>query len=179
MENRPEGKLYRSANVEHPDAQAVTPSKRIAKQMPTATRSRVHSIPGEYGMSPAQVYFLIAAPVALIAALEGKFFPSTNWGFTLVWIAISIFVSLRSAAESYWAVWTAPPITFAIAVLIHLNLSGKGFGGFAITQVLGLLFGLSERMWVILVVTGICWFIAKRKLVANHKAHRALERSTN
>jgi len=58
-------------------------------------------------------------------------------------------------------------------------LSGKGFGGFALTQLLGLLFGLSERMWVILVVTGLCWFIAKRKLVANRKAHRALEREVN
>ncbi len=179
MTNKPEGKLYRSNNVEHPDAQAVKPSRQIARQMPTVTRVRTQSIASDFGFTPAQAYFLIGAPVAIIAAIEGKFFPSTNWFFTLAWVLLSIFVSLRAAAETYWATWTAPPITFAIAVLIHLNLSGKGFGGVAITQVLGLLFGLSERMWVILGVTAACWFIAKRRLVSNHKAHRAMERSTN
>jgi hypothetical protein len=178
MTNRPEGKLYRSASVDHPEAQAVSPSRRIAKQMPTATRSRQRQIPGDLGLNPAQVYFLLAAPVVLIAAIEGKFFPSTNWLFTLAWILVSIYVAIRGAAESYWAVWTAPPIIFAFAILVHLNLSGKGFGGFAITQLLGLLFGLSERMWVILIVTAVCWFIAKRKLVANRKAHRSIERET-
>lgn len=177
MTNRPEGKLYRSASADHPDAQEVKPSRRIVRQMPTATRVRSHTIPGDTGLNPAQVYFLLGAPVFLIAALEGKFFPTTNWVFTLLWAAISIFVALRAAAETYWAVWTAPPITFAVAILIHLNLSGKGFGGVLITQVLGLLFGLSERMWIILLVTGTCWFISRRKLVANRKAHRALERS--
>lgn len=179
MTNRPEGKLYRSANVEHPDAQPVNPSRRIARQMPTSTRVRRSSIPGDTGLNPAQVYFLLAAPVALLAALEGKFFPTTNWLFTIAWIGLSLFVTLRAAADSYWAVWTAPPITFALAVLVHLNMSGKGFGGFAITQILGLLFGLSERMWFILIVTALCWFIAKRKLVANRKAHRALEKAAN
>lgn len=178
MTNRPEGKLYRSASVEHPDAQAVSPSRRIAKQMPTATRSRNRQIPGDFGLGPAQVYFLLATPVMLIAAVEGKFFPSTNWLFTLAWVLVSVYVTLRAAAESYWAAWTAPPIVFAVAVLVHLNLSGKGFGGFAITQLLGLLFGLSERMWIILAVTAICWFIAKRKLVANRKAHRLIERES-
>ena len=176
MTNPPEGKLFRSANVDHPEAQVVKPSRQIAKQMPTVTRSRQNSIPGDSGLNPAQVYFLLAAPVVLLAALEGKLFPSTNWLFTLAWIVVSLFVALKASAESYWAVWTAPPITFAIAILVHLNLSGKGFGGFALTQVLGLLFGLSERMWVILAVTAICWFLAKRKLVANRKAHRNLER---
>jgi hypothetical protein len=176
MTNRPEGKLYRSPSVEHPDAKVVSPSRRISKQMPTATRSRVQSSPGEIGLNPAQLYFLLAAPVIFLAALEGKFSPSTNWFFTIAWIALSLFLAIRAAAETYWATWTAPPIIFAIAILIHLNLSGKGFGGIALTQLLGLLFGLSERMWVILGVTGLCWFIAKRKLVANRKAHRALKR---
>lgn len=178
MTDRPEGKLYRSASAEHPEAQAVSPNRRLARQMPTSTRVRQHVIPGDTGLTPAQVYLLIAAPVAVLAALEGKFFPTSNWLFTVAWIALSIFMALRAAAESYWAVWTAPPITFAIAVLVHLNLSGKGFGGFAITQLLGLLFGLSERMWFILITTGTCWFISRRRLVANHKAHRALERES-
>lgn len=170
MTNRPEGKLYRASGADHPDAKEVTPSRRLARQMPP---QRSGSVPSDFGFTPAQVYAFLAAPVFLIAALEGKFFPSTNWIFTTVWILLSIYVTLRAAAESYWAAWTAPPIIFSIAVLVHLNTSGKGFGGFAITQVLGLLFGSSERMWVILLVTGACWFIAKRKLVANHKAHRA------
>lgn len=179
MTNRPEGKLYRSASAEHPDAQAVTPSRRIVRQMPNSTRVRNRSIPGDTGFSPIQVYALLLLTVTTCAAIEGTFFPSSNWFFTSVWIAVSLFIALRAAAETHWATWTAPPITFAIAILIHLNLSGKGFGGFAITQVLGLLFGLSERMWVILLVTGACWFISKRRLVANHKAHRALERNQN
>lgn len=178
MTNRPEGKLYRSANVEHPEAQAVKPSRTIARQMPTASRVRNSTIPGDNGLSPVQVYLLLIVPVVSVAAIEGNFFPSSNWFFTSIWIVLSIFLTLRASAETHWATWTAPPITFAIAILIHLNLSGKGFGGFAITQVLGLLFGLSERMWIILIVTGVCWFISRRRLVANHKAHRALERNS-
>lgn len=179
MTNRPEGKLYRSANAEHPDAQAVKPSRQIVRQMPTSTRSRNSTLPGDTGFSPAQVYLFLLVPVLAVAAIEGTFFPKSNWFFTSVWIGLSIFLTLRAAAETHWATWTAPPITFAIAILIHLNLSGKGFGGVAITQVLGLLFGLSERMWVIFLVTGFCWFVSKRRLVANHRAHRASAQNLN
>ena len=175
MTNRPEGKLYRASGAEHPDAKEVNPSRRLSKQLPS---QRSSSIPSDFGFTPAQVYAFLAAPVFLLAALEGKFFPSTNWIFTSVWVLLSIYITLRAAADSYWAAWTAPPIVFAVAVLVHLNMSGKGFGGIAITQVLGLLFGLSERMWVILIITGVCWFISRRKLVANHKAHRA-QRASN
>lgn len=129
------------------------------------------------GLTAAGVFVVLGAVTLFIGFVDTLIFGTHTWLTTIAFVITSIFVATRTSARSPWAAWTAPVITLFFMLVITTPFGDNQFGGTVTTLLLGTLLGLSDRTWVIVIVTLICWVISRRTEVKEKSRQRQLARA--
>jgi len=169
------GRLYRTRKANHPEA-TIAPSRksRDAERFAFANQplggilessAIPASAPGATGLAGWQVFTLLLSVLAIFTAADALFMGSLGWLSVIPFILLSLGLATRTRVADGWANWTAPPLAFAAMTILNALLSGEDFGGPILTVFAGLLLGLSDNMWSILVTTALSWVIARRRYV--------------
>lgn len=163
--------LYRTSKAKHPEARPVRTNKDLNLNLPDS-KGQIAS-----GLTAAGVFVVLGIVTILVGVVDSLMFGSHTLFTTIVFVISSIFVASRTSARSPWAAWTAPVITLFLMLAITTPLGNNQFGGILTTLLLGTLLGLSDRTWVIVIVTLICWVISRRTEVKEKSRQRQLART--
>jgi len=163
--------LYRTSKAKHPEARPVRTNKELNLNLPDAKGQTTS------GLTAAGVFVVLGAVTLLVGIVDTLMFGTHTWLTTIAFIFSSIFVATRTSARSPWAAWTAPVITLFLMLAITSPLGDKQFGGTLSTLLLGTLLGLSDRTWVVVIVTLICWVVSRRTEVKEKSRQRQLART--
>lgn len=129
------------------------------------------------GLTAAGVFVVLGTVTLLVGFVDSLIFGTHTWLTTIAFVVSSIFVATRTSARSPWAAWTAPVITLFVMLTITTPFGDNQFGGTLTTLLLGTLLGLSDRTWVIVLVTLMCWAISRRTEVKEKSRQRQLART--
>lgn len=129
------------------------------------------------GLTAAGVFVVLGTVTLLVGFVDSLIFGTHTWLTTIAFVVSSIFVATRTSARSPWAAWTAPVITLFVMLAITTPFGENQFGGTLTTLLLGTLLGLSDRTWVIVLVTLMCWVISRRTEVKEKSRQRQLART--
>ena len=129
------------------------------------------------GLTAAGVFVVLGTVTLLVGFVDSLIFGTHTWLTTIAFVVSSIFVATRTSARSPWAAWTAPVITLFVMLAITTPFGDNQFGGTLTTLLLGTLLGLSDRTWVIVLVTLMCWVISRRTEVKAKSRQRQLART--
>ena len=163
--------LYRSSKAKHPAAREVPTSRDLSLNLPTTISE---SIPG---LTAAGTFVVLGFGILVFGLIDTLIFGSTTLLTSIVFVVLSIFVASRTSVKSPWAAWTSPVISLFFMLLITTPFSDNQFGGTFSTILIGTLLGLSDRTWLVIIVTAICWVIARRKEVQEKSRQRQLARA--
>lgn len=129
------------------------------------------------GLTAAGVFVVLGTVTLLVGFVDSLILGTHTWLTTIAFVVSSIFVATRTSARSPWAAWTAPVITLFVMLAITTPFGDNQFGGTLTTLLLGTLLGLSDRTWVIVLVTLMCWVISRRTEVKEKSRQRQLART--
>jgi hypothetical protein len=163
--------LYRTSKAKHPEARPVRTSKELNLNLPES-KGQMAS-----GLTAAGVFVVLGTVTLLVGFVDSLIFGTHTWLTTIAFVVSSIFVATRTSARSPWAAWTAPVITLFVMLAITTPFGENQFGGTLTTLLLGTLLGLSDRTWVIVLVTLMCWVISRRTEVKEKSRQRQLART--
>jgi hypothetical protein len=174
MSNSQSGRLYRSAGAaEEPGTILALPNRRTSTEKHPDLVDVIAKDPAAHsGFSVLQIFGIVLVAVLVGAALDSFIFGNVSWITRALFIAALFYSTFKAAPADSWAGWASAPIAFSGGLLLSVNLTGKDFGGWLVTQPLGLLVGLSEHMWVLLISSAIAWVIGRRHQVAYMRQKR-------
>jgi hypothetical protein len=163
--------LYRTSKAKYPEARQVDTKRDLRLNLPSQTSQ------SSTGLTAPGV-FVVSGFLTLIFGFLDTFIFGTHTLLTTIAFAVTaLFVASRTSARSPWAAWTAPVISLFFMLLITSPFGDNQFGGTLSTVLLVTLLGLSDRTWIILTITMICWVIARRTEVKEKSRQRQLARS--
>lgn len=181
MSNPPTGRLYRSAgSAEEPGTILAMPQRRqSAAKQPDILDVIAHEPDAHTGLSAMQVFGLVLGAVLVGSLADSFIFGNVSWITRALFIAALFYGTVKAAPADSWAGWASAPIAFSFGLVLSVNLTGKDFGGWLVTQPLGLMVGLSEHTWVLLISTAAAWVIGRRHQVAYLRAKRRAAKTAN
>lgn len=167
----PVSSLYRTAKAKHPNARRVEPNKLLDLNLPSTSPQTSR------GLTAAGVFVVLGFLIIIFGLIDTLIFGTHTLLTTIAFTVSSLFVASRTSARSPWAAWTAPVISLFVTLLITAPIGDIKFGGTLSTVLLATLLGLSDRTWIIVIVTVICWIVARRTEVKEKSRQRQIARA--
>lgn len=129
------------------------------------------------GLTAAGVFVVLGFLMLTVGLIDTLIFGTHTLLTTIAFAVSSVFVASRTSARTPWAAWTAPVITLFVMLVVTAPLGDIQFGGTLSTVLLGTLLGLSDRTWIIVIVTAMCWVLSRRTEVKEKTRQRQLARA--
>ena len=163
--------LYRTSKAKYPAARQVNTKRDLNLNLPS------HTSLSSTGLTGPGVFVVSVFLNFFFGFIDTLIFGTHTLLTTVAFAGTALFVASRTSARSPWAAWTAPVISLFFMLVITSPFGDNQFGGVLSTVLLVTLLGLSDRTWIIIIITILCWVISRRTEVKEKSRQRQLARA--